>query len=72
MNRTLTPDDYGAIQSFLEGRAGIRLGDGKEYLVVSRLARLLQRFEIAGVQQPDSWDERARDLRVEALYPSGP
>lgn len=44
VDRTLRPGDYVAIREFLEGRAGIRLGKGKEYLVVSRLGRLLPRF----------------------------
>jgi chemotaxis protein methyltransferase CheR len=46
--RSLTPADYQAIHDFLEGQAGIRLGPGKEYLVVSRLARLLPSFGLRG------------------------
>ena len=38
---TLSPDEYSAIHDFLEGHIGIRLGAGKEYLVTSRLGRLL-------------------------------
>ena len=44
----LSPDDYLAIHDFLEGQAGIRLGTGKEYLVTSRLGRLLSAFDLAG------------------------
>ena len=41
MINTLSPDEYSAIHDFLEGHIGIRLGAGKEYLVTSRLGRLL-------------------------------
>ena len=44
MTSNLTPGEYQAIHDFLESRVGIRLGAGKEYLVVSRLARLLPTF----------------------------
>lgn len=47
MTINLKPADYQAIHDFLERQAGIRLGVGKEYLVVSRLGRLLERLEIA-------------------------
>ena len=46
--KTLTADDYLAIHDFLERQAGIRLGAGKEYLVVSRLGRLLPDFGLSG------------------------
>jgi chemotaxis protein methyltransferase CheR len=39
---SITPADYEAIHEFLERNAGIRLGAGKEYLVTSRLGRLLR------------------------------
>lgn len=37
----MTADEYQAIHEFLENHCGIRLGAGKEYLVSSRLGRLL-------------------------------
>lgn len=43
----LRADEYQAIQKFLESRAGISLGTGKEYLVSSRLNRLLPLFKLA-------------------------
>jgi len=46
--KTLKPEEYRAIHDFLEGQAGIRLGAGKEYLIVSRLSRLLPKFDLAG------------------------
>lgn len=44
---TLSPTEYSAIHEFLEDRAGIRLGIGKEYLVTSRLGRLLPTLGVA-------------------------
>lgn len=41
MAANLTADQYQVIHKFLEDKAGIRLGNGKEYLVNSRLGRLL-------------------------------
>ncbi len=43
MAANLTADQYQAIHKFLEDKAGIRLGKGKEYLVSSRLGRLLDK-----------------------------
>jgi chemotaxis protein methyltransferase CheR len=61
LNSALKPPDYQAIHDFLEGQAGIRLGAGKEYLVVSRLGRLLPHFGlrsyaelVAGLSGPAS------------------
>lgn len=51
MNSSLKPSDYQAIHDFLEGQAGIRLGAGKEYLVVSRLGRLLPNFGMTGYEE---------------------
>ncbi len=41
-NISLQPADYVAFQSFLEQSCGIVLGAGKEYLVTSRLAKILR------------------------------
>ena len=51
MTRQLAPGEYQAIHDFLERQAGIRLGQGKDYLVVSRLGRLLERFGLAGFSE---------------------
>jgi chemotaxis protein methyltransferase CheR len=48
VNKTLTPAEYDRIHEFLEGQAGIKLGPGKEYLVISRLTRLLPSFGLNG------------------------
>ena len=42
----LTAADYATIHEFLELQAGIRLGVGKEYLVTSRLGRVLRHFDL--------------------------
>lgn len=49
--KTLTPVEYRAIHEFLETQAGIRLGAGKEYLVVSRLGRLLPTFGLSAYSE---------------------
>jgi chemotaxis protein methyltransferase CheR len=48
VSTALTKADYQSIHDFLEGQAGIRLGSGKEYLVTSRLGRLLPNLGLAG------------------------
>lgn len=42
MRPQLSKEDYAQINNFLETQCGIRLGAGKEYLVSSRLGRLLE------------------------------
>jgi len=48
---SLSADNYAAISRFLESQAGIRLGNGKEYLVTSRLNRLLAEFGLSDFEQ---------------------
>lgn len=67
MNKTLTPVQYEAIHDYLESQAGIRLGPGKEYLVVSRLARLLPSF---GVTEFGELIERLHDSAAGRLQTS--
>jgi len=47
----LTSAEYTAIHDFLEVKAGIRLGAGKEYLVISRLGRLLASCGLDGYSE---------------------
>jgi len=47
----LSSADYASIHDFLEGQAGIRLGEGKEYLVTSRLGRLLPIFGLTAYSE---------------------
>ncbi|MDJ0739304.1 MAG: CheR family methyltransferase [Gammaproteobacteria bacterium] len=51
MSLALTSNDYQAIHDFLESQAGIRLGTGKEYLVTSRLGRLLPHLGLSGYSE---------------------
>ncbi|MCB1802837.1 MAG: protein-glutamate O-methyltransferase CheR [Gammaproteobacteria bacterium] len=56
MSTNLSPAEYQAIHDFLENQAGIRLGTAKEYLVTSRLGRLLPTLGIG------SYDELIKRL----------
>jgi chemotaxis protein methyltransferase CheR len=46
-----TPEDYRAFQAFLEEASGIVLGPGKEYLVTSRLTRLIREYGFASLAE---------------------
>jgi chemotaxis protein methyltransferase CheR len=43
---TITTEDYHAFRTFLEDASGIVLGDNKQYLVVSRLTKLIAQNDI--------------------------
>ncbi|AFJ03412.1 Chemotaxis protein methyltransferase CheR [Methylophaga frappieri] len=45
----ISQQDYDAFRGFLEQACGILLGDGKQYLIINRLARLLREEKIASV-----------------------
>ncbi|WP_419811317.1 CheR family methyltransferase [Bacterioplanoides sp.] len=47
MTLTISADEYKKFRQILEGSSGIMLGEGKEYLVTSRLRRLLERESLA-------------------------
>lgn len=42
MKADITPQEYEAFKKFLQDASGILLGDNKQYLVKSRLRRLLE------------------------------
>lgn len=48
-DKSLSPQDYEAFQTFLSTSSGIVLGDKKHYLVTSRLIGLLDEFKVASV-----------------------
>ncbi|HKJ76692.1 MAG TPA: protein-glutamate O-methyltransferase CheR [Gammaproteobacteria bacterium] len=48
MSGNISTEEYEAFRRFLEDACGIMLGDNKQYLVTSRLNRLMREFEIAG------------------------
>lgn len=68
MSRTpqLSSADYAQIAGFLEERAGIRLGSGKEYLVSSRLVRLLEPFKLDSFAALGKVLQGGGDRRVQA------
>jgi chemotaxis protein methyltransferase CheR len=51
---TITTTDYERFKNFLEQACGILLGNGKEYLIISRMTELLRDENIA------SYDELLR------------
>lgn len=68
-NKTLSEDDYTLFSEFLERRCGIVLGPNKQYLVRSRLAPLMRKFEEPSLSQVvnDVINGRNRALRDEAI-----
>ena len=48
---TIAPDEYKKFKNFLENACGITLGEGKQYLITSRLARLLRTERISSVSE---------------------
>lgn len=59
-------EEYAAISGFLEARAGIRLGAGKEYLVASRLNRLIDEYALGGYAQLVRALDNLGDRRLQA------
>jgi len=51
MISNIAPDDYKKFSHFLEKACGITLGDGKQYLITSRLSKLLRDEKIASVAE---------------------
>jgi len=62
MIKEMSADEYKKFQQILEKSSGILLGDGKEYLVTSRLRRLMEREAIGSVADLVSAMERNRTL----------
>lgn len=51
MSEKISQLDYEHFKAFLEDACGILLGDGKQYLIVSRLTKLLRQEDIASVTE---------------------
>ncbi len=51
MTNNITLDDYKKFKDFLEQACGITLGEGKQYLIVSRLSKLLQDQKFTSVSE---------------------
>jgi len=49
LTKKITETEYKAFQAYLEEACGIVLGDGKDYLVTSRLTRLMREYEIDSI-----------------------
>ncbi len=49
MNQSISVRDYDSFRQFLEEACGIALGDNKQYLVASRLNRLLKELDVSSV-----------------------
>ena len=66
MNKNLDDKEYQQFRSFLEQQCGIVLGDNKQYLVKSRLAPLMARFEVASLSElvTKTLSPRERQLRA--------
>ena len=70
--QAITHDDYVRFRTFLEKACGIVLGDGKEYLIVSRLTKLLRDEDISSVAELLTAVERGhprhlRDVVIDAM-----
>lgn len=66
MNKNLDDREYQQFKSFLEQQCGIVLGDNKQYLVKSRLAPLMARFEVGTLSElvTKTLSPRERQLRA--------
>ena len=72
MTDKISPTEYERFKHFLEQACGITLGDGKQYLIVSRLTRLLRDEKIASFTELLTAIERhnprhLRDAVVDAM-----
>lgn len=70
MALTITADEYNKFRQVLEDSSGIMLGEGKEYLVASRLRRLMERESLAGVNdllQAMSGNRKLLEAVVDAM-----
>ncbi|WP_275944422.1 CheR family methyltransferase [Venatoribacter cucullus] len=63
MTKEMTADEYNRFRLMLEKNSGIMLGQGKEYLVTSRLRRLMERESINSITELMSAMERSRSLQ---------
>lgn len=63
MTKEMTADEYNRFRLMLEKNSGIMLGQGKEYLVTSRLRRLMERESINSITELMTAMERNRNLQ---------
>ncbi|MDT8372042.1 MAG: protein-glutamate O-methyltransferase CheR [Gammaproteobacteria bacterium] len=69
MTPVISPSDYERFRLFLEQACGIILGNGKEYLIASRLTKLLRHEKIASIAELLTAIERGhpRQLRDDVI-----
>ncbi len=67
MIKDLTADEYNRFRAVLEKNSGITLGLGKEYLVNSRLRRMMEREAIGSVTELLNNMERNRSLQEQVI-----
>lgn len=63
MTKEMSVDEYDRFRQLLEKNSGIMLGQGKEYLVVSRLRRLMEKESITSISDLIRAMERSRSLQ---------
>lgn len=63
MALTISADEYKKFRHMLEDSSGIMLGEGKEYLVTSRLRRMMERESLASVSDLLTAVSRNRSLQ---------
>jgi len=66
MSKNISQLDYEHFKTFLEDACGILLGEGKQYLIVSRLTKLLRQENIATVTELLSILKRGHPLHLRA------
>lgn len=67
MIKDLTADEYNRFRQVLEKNSGIMLGQGKEYLVNSRLRRMMERESIGSFTDLLNGMERNRSLQEKVI-----
>lgn len=60
----ITPKEYQQLKDFLEDSCGILLGEGKQYLIVSRLAKLLRDEQVESFSELVSLIQQPRQKRI--------
>ena len=69
MTKEMSVDEYNRFRQMLEKSSGIMLGEGKEYLVTSRLRRMMERESVASISDLLVAMERNRSLQESVIDP---
>jgi len=67
MIKEMSVDEYNRFRALLEKNSGILLGEGKEYLVTSRLRRLMEKESLDSVSALITAMERNRSLQEQVI-----